>query len=412
MGHILNLIAEAYLFGQDSASFEKEYKAAGAPARRQLWRQRGELGKLHNLVAHVMASGKRSELFEELQKTWNQGKAMERSLKLVLDGGIRWNASYAMVTRAILLRDALDRYATKLRVSKDAFDMETYEEDYLNDDEWSTLELISKQLEPLFHITKALEGNTKLTEGTGKPSHGALWEVLPAFEGLLAHFEALERKAANGDFNERIQQSITLAWNKAKEYYVKTDVSVAWQASLVLHPRWKWQYFEEKWTGLERAYVTNGKKALKQLWEKQYKSEPIIRQESATPEPADQVDYLEAMLNGLAPTGAAPAVRSSSRRDQLTQYLEEPVSNTPLFLYWKSKQGQWPQLSQMAFDFLAVPAMSSECERVFSSCSKQTTQEVSRLSGEMLWRRECLKNWEHRGAIRMMSCYNAVWLGI
>ena len=107
----------------------------------------------------------------------------------------------------------------------------------MSDDEWTVLELISKQLEPLFRITKALEGNTKLSEGAGKPSHGALWEVLPAFEGLLAHFERLQRAAENGDFNERIQQSITLAWNKAKEYYVKTDLSVAWQASLVLHPR-------------------------------------------------------------------------------------------------------------------------------------------------------------------------------
>ena len=412
MGHILNLIAEAYLFGQDSASFEDIYKAAGAPRRRQLWRERGELGKLHNLVAHVMASGKRSELFEDLQKTYNEGKAIDRSLKLVLDGGIRWNASYVMVTRAILLRESLDRYAYKLRVSKDAFDVETYEEDYLNDDEWSTLELISKQLEPLFLLTKSLEGNTKLIEGAGKPSHGALWEVLPVFEGLLQHFESLERKAALGQFNTRIQQSITLAWGKAKEYYVKTDLSVAWQAALVLHPRWKWQYFDEKWTGVERVYVTKGKKALKELWEKHYKSEPTIRQESVTPEPPERIDYLEAMLNGLAPTGATPAVRSSSRRDQLAQYLDEPCCETPPFQYWKLKQAQWPQLTQMAFDFLAVPAMSSECERVFSSCSKQTTQEVSRLLGEMLWHRECLKNWEHRGAVKLMSCHNAVWLGI
>jgi hypothetical protein len=53
----------------------------------------------------------------------------------------------------------------------------------------------------------------------------------------------------------------------------------------------------------------------------------------------------------------------------------------------------------MAFDFLAVPAMSSECERVFSSCAKQTTPESSRLSGLILWHQECLKNWQRRGVI-------------
>jgi hypothetical protein len=66
MGHILNLIAESYLFGQDAKSFEDDFKAAGPGERRKLWRQRGELGKLHNLIAHVTASGKRTELFTAL----------------------------------------------------------------------------------------------------------------------------------------------------------------------------------------------------------------------------------------------------------------------------------------------------------------------------------------------------------
>jgi hypothetical protein len=89
IGHILNLIAKAYLFGQDSTTFDNEFKAAGAPERRQLWRRRGELGKLHNLVAHVMASGKRTDLFQKLQVDLNTGNAKGKMWKLVLDGGIR-----------------------------------------------------------------------------------------------------------------------------------------------------------------------------------------------------------------------------------------------------------------------------------------------------------------------------------
>jgi hypothetical protein len=66
MGHVINLIAKAYLFGQDASTFEEIYKQAGPEERRQLWRNRGKLGKLHNLVAHVMASGKRSDIFDKL----------------------------------------------------------------------------------------------------------------------------------------------------------------------------------------------------------------------------------------------------------------------------------------------------------------------------------------------------------
>jgi hypothetical protein len=75
MGHILNLIAESYIFGQDVSTFEENYKKASPGERRKLWRQRGELGKLHNLVAHVTASGKRTDLFLALQFDANVGRA-------------------------------------------------------------------------------------------------------------------------------------------------------------------------------------------------------------------------------------------------------------------------------------------------------------------------------------------------
>jgi len=87
--------------------------------------------------------------------------------------------------------------------------------------------------------------------------------------------------------------------------------------------------------------------------------------------------------------------------------LEEPVSHVPIMQYWRSKEPEWPQLASMAFDFLAVPAMSSECERVFSSCGKQTIPESSRLTGRMLWHQECLSNWQRRGAIRIPEAFNA-----
>ena len=122
MGHIFNLIAERYLYRQDVTKFEEQYSKAGAPERRKLWRERNEVGKLHNLVAHVMASGKRTELFEALQSTVNVGIVEGKRWKLVLDGGIRWNSTYSMIRRVIELQDALDIYALKLQKSGDAFD--------------------------------------------------------------------------------------------------------------------------------------------------------------------------------------------------------------------------------------------------------------------------------------------------
>ena len=74
-----------------------------------------------------------------------------------------------------------------------------------------------------------------------------------------------------------------------------------------------------------------------------------------------------------------------ARRDQLYLYLEEPpTASLSLIDYWRSRKEQWPQLTKMAFDFLSVLAISSECKRIFLSCTKITTLETSRLSEDIL----------------------------
>jgi hypothetical protein len=80
--------------------------------------------------------------------------------------------------------------------------------------------------------------------------------------------------------------------------------------------------------------------------------------------------------------------------------------------YWKARESEWPHLSAMAFDFLSIPAMSSECERVFSSCGEMITPKNSKLSGKLLWHGQCLNNWQRRGAIQMELWKNAVILDL
>jgi hypothetical protein len=77
---------------------------------------------------------------------------------------------------------------------------------------------------------------------------------------------------------------------------------------------------------------------------------------------------------------------------------------------WRTPSSTWPELAAIAFDLMAVPAMSSECERIFSSCSKITTPESGRLLGKTLWYHQCLKNRQGRGAIKLALYNNAVEL--
>ncbi|KAL5331285.1 hypothetical protein ACEPPN_000815 [Leptodophora sp. 'Broadleaf-Isolate-01'] len=61
-----------------------------------------------------------------------------------------------------------------LHVSTEPDDQEIFDNDYLSSEEWETLEIIRDQLQPLFLLTKGLEGNVKMSEGALEPSHGVL----------------------------------------------------------------------------------------------------------------------------------------------------------------------------------------------------------------------------------------------
>jgi len=77
-----------------------------------LMRQRGSVGKVHNIVKYIMRSTRRREDF-----TKNQAEACikdelfdQAELLLIKDGGVRWNSTYFMLRRAYLLCKAIDKY--------------------------------------------------------------------------------------------------------------------------------------------------------------------------------------------------------------------------------------------------------------------------------------------------------------
>jgi hypothetical protein len=47
-------------------------------------------------------------------------------------------------------------------------------------------------------------------------------------------------------------------------------------ASIVLNPKFKFKYFEEKWTRNKASFVKTGKSKLKKIWDDIYKKEAMI----------------------------------------------------------------------------------------------------------------------------------------
>ena len=70
MGHIINLIVQAFLFGDDKYDISPDLTALESAK----WRTKGALGKLHNIIVFVQRSPQR--IAESLE--YSQGKRLER----------------------------------------------------------------------------------------------------------------------------------------------------------------------------------------------------------------------------------------------------------------------------------------------------------------------------------------------
>lgn len=106
VGHIINLIVKALLFGKGLGKLEKDLLSAGDKETFTRWRQEGPIGKLHNLCVWVNRSDLRRQKFfsgqadsTELDDDPDEDSDPQFHYQLLGDGGVRWNSVYYMIKR-------------------------------------------------------------------------------------------------------------------------------------------------------------------------------------------------------------------------------------------------------------------------------------------------------------------------
>jgi hypothetical protein len=77
------------------------------------------------------------------------------------------------------------------------------------------------------------------------------------------------------------------------------------------------------------------------------------------------------------------------------RWMKEPVMprNTDVLKYWAAKQCQYPTIARIAKDHLAIPATSTESERLFSVAGDIITKKRNRLAPSTVRYLLCLRNW-------------------
>ncbi|KAG7408190.1 putative AC transposase [Fusarium oxysporum f. sp. rapae] len=236
-GHILNLVARAFLYGEDFESFEAESQVFDLLGRREddlrHWRKKGPVGKLHNVIKFIRSSPQRCELFKRISRENDEAQeyllASESTaeLEVVMNNDTRWNSTYLMISRALVKQGDIRAFLVHPEVEK-----WLPEADMLKGDDWRLLAEIKLILEP-FYL------QTMRTQGWGSEGgNGRLWEVMTGMEYLLEHLEdrklfhhAVPDEAGGQDTNSQAELARGRPDRKAPCQIVVRDNAMMDQAS-------------------------------------------------------------------------------------------------------------------------------------------------------------------------------------
>jgi hypothetical protein len=112
LGHVINLSAKAFLFGTEYDAFEKDIESTKEKSELlqelKLWRRRGPVGRLHNIITYICRSPQRREKFRTIKTITDEEGDFNSEfdhLSLKVDNATRWNSLYLMIERAIKLKE-------------------------------------------------------------------------------------------------------------------------------------------------------------------------------------------------------------------------------------------------------------------------------------------------------------------
>ncbi|KAM4061423.1 transposase-like protein [Hirsutella rhossiliensis] len=369
-GHIINLVAKALLFGKDNEVFKSEERLDLDLARHDLWRKRGPIGKLHNLVHWIHQSDRLTYMLRDLQR------------------------KRTMMDRALLLHDFLD----------DLVALEQFE--------YTRSRSKKKDMPACLRDSDLLTGprgdaQIRVRKGGNLVAYGTAWDIIQAFEYLLERLEEAKEFAKDVPDSEHFAINVELGWKKLEKYYIKLVECPVYYAAVALHPALRLQWFEEAWAH-RPEWVLEARRIVRGIWERDYKSLILSDDEAIPMVKRRKVDDLNEfqqfrLRHRLQAGQTATTRRGPPTADEFDRWTVDIGADdgdiTDPFQYWQLKESTYPRLARMAFDMLSIPPMSAECERAFSFAGLMVTRLRSRLQANTINAGQAIRSWLKAGLI-------------
>jgi len=260
-----------------------------------------------------------------------------------------------MVERAIHLRSAYQSMC-RIEVALTPF--------VLDDEEWSYLGKLASLLQQFEELTRQISGS----------KYPTLNRAMTVYNKLI---DQLEDVIANED-NPALKRAAEQGRTKLLKYYAKTDSTPVYAVATAMDPRMRFNWWRVQQWG---EYVQKSIDAVNTVWEGQYKGKD-------GPQVLDSHVVKEMALYGI-----------EQQDGELEVYVREgPAlinshSEPPELVYWRGQAERWPNLANMARDYLAIPVTSTPSERCFSQAKFVLPPERNALLSTTVQRLVTLDSW-------------------
>ncbi|KAF7566206.1 Dimer-Tnp-hAT domain containing protein [Pyrenophora tritici-repentis] len=389
--HTLNLIGQMLLWGEEKESYDnEETERVNEAENMATWRGDGPLGVLLAVINYIKTP-QQYALFEKYQKLAirdqpvNAPTEQHKIKEPVKPVVTRWNSYVSCFERAVELQLAVNGYANyhiqkietedayaRSRNNKLPAAPDWMRSDGINAHDWQVIAEYIDVLRPLKQATKRLEGRGK------SGAFGAIAEVIPVFEYLLGVYEDRLQSYEDVIHDEHTESpedhlaiNLRAALVKAREYYNKLDLSPAYYAATILHPRYK-SYLDAAWADKPDWLESSNRK----------------------------FQHLHNDIDDAINSFIEPAGLTENEEDEYEAWKRsEPIASEGVdpIKYWVGLRDRYPSLSKFAIDMLSIPGSSCECERLFSELGDLLEPRRRSISPQLLAAIQCDRRWIRAG---------------
>ncbi|CAO4364136.1 unnamed protein product [Caenorhabditis nigoni] len=299
--------------------------------------------KFKKYVRKINKSPVVRDLFKELQKEENIPQRM-----LKKDCEVRWSSMYFML--ASFLENK--RSVSMLRLDHPKLGLPE-----ISEKEWEWSEYLYAILKPVAETTKDLQSRFG----------ASIAVIIPSVTVMNFKFLQMKQDTKSADRLEMLKIFLE-NFNERTSSYLDNDLL---KTASFLDPRFKEAYFKDA-----------HKNAIINILKKNETVEPENAEIHVEPQPSKSLSLFDQFLMQNMPQ--PEEVPSDVFTSEIEEYLKTPPNPTiDPYEFW-SGQKNLPMLKRLAVEYIAIPATSSESERLFSLSGLICSPKRSNLTSEKL----------------------------